>query len=230
MQALILAAGRGTRMGALTETIPKPLLMLSGKTVLERIFETLPEEIDEVIIVVGYLGHTIQQKFGGQFGNKKLLYIEQEVLDGTAGALWRAKDLLKDSFLVMNGDDICSRDDVRACALSADWAILVQQFDEIGSMGKVLINEQGLVQDIVEKELHTGGPGIANSANFFKLDTRIFSYPLVLRPGSDTEYGLPQTIVKAAQHVPLHPIEAHSLIRLTEPADIERAEALLADS
>jgi UDP-N-acetylglucosamine diphosphorylase / glucose-1-phosphate thymidylyltransferase / UDP-N-acetylgalactosamine diphosphorylase / glucosamine-1-phosphate N-acetyltransferase / galactosamine-1-phosphate N-acetyltransferase len=222
-----LAAGRGTRMGALTDDIPKPMLMVAGKSVLARILETLPQEIDEVIIVVGYLGGVIQKTFGGAYAGKRLLYVEQDVLDGTAGALWRAKDFLNDSFLVMNGDDICLAEDIRACAESPDWAILVQTVTELGSAGKVVVDAQNRVVDILEKEKHSGGPGFANTANFFKLDTRVFAYPLVLRPGSDTEYGLPQTIVQAAKDIVIHPIEAHALIRLTDPDDIAKAEAVI---
>ncbi len=77
MQAVILAAGRGTRMGALTEHTPKPMLLVNGRPVLEYIFDSLPEEIDEVIIVVGYLGSVIQKHFGGFYKGKKILYVEQ---------------------------------------------------------------------------------------------------------------------------------------------------------
>ncbi|MCE9541045.1 nucleotidyltransferase family protein [Candidatus Kaiserbacteria bacterium] len=228
MQAVILAAGRGTRMGALTETVPKPMLPVHGRPVLEYIFDSLPDSVDEVVLVVGYLSAVIQKHFGGTYKNKKIFYVEQDVLNGTGGALWAAKDFLKDSFLVMNGDDICRADDVLACATSPDWAILVQRVDDIGTSGLVVVDERGRVADIVEKELHGGGPGLANTANFFLLDTRIFSYPPVYRPGSTTEFGLPQTVVQAAKEIPIHPIEAHSLIRLTEPDDIKKAEQMLA--
>ena len=67
MQAVILAAGRGVRMGALTESTPKPMLQIKGRTLLEYKLAALPEEVDEVIIVVGYLGGMIQSHFGGEY-------------------------------------------------------------------------------------------------------------------------------------------------------------------
>ena len=214
-------------MGALTELIPKPMLQILGRPALEYVFDSLPDAVDEVVLVVGYLGHTIQQHFGGSYQGKRILYVEQAEMNGTAGALWAAKDLLEGKFLVMNGDDICLKQDVTACADSPDWAVLVQKVEEIGSAGKVILGDDGCVSDILEKEAHEGGPGIANTANLFSLDTRIFGFLPVFRPGNTTEYGLPQTVVQAVGEIPLHPVEAHSLIRLTSPEDIATASEML---
>ncbi len=227
MQTVILAAGRGTRMGALTESIPKPMLPILGKPILQYQIENLPRGVDEVILVVGYFGSVIQQYFGGDFDGRRILYVEQEELNGTAGALWTAKSILKERFLVMNGDDICMPEDIAACASSPDWAMLVQKVDDVGSAGKVVVDKRGCVADILEKEVHNGGHGLANTANFFLLDMRIFDYTPVYRPGSTTEFGLPQTIVQAAKNIPIHPVEAHSIIRITEPDDLKKAEELL---
>ena len=56
MKALIFAAGKGVRMMPLTADRPKPLLEVAGKSILERVFETLPPEITEIVLVVGYKG------------------------------------------------------------------------------------------------------------------------------------------------------------------------------
>jgi NDP-sugar pyrophosphorylase family protein len=214
-------------MGALTEHTPKPMILLHGRPMLEYVIESLPPHCDDVIIVVNYHQEKIREHFGGEHKGKRIRYVEQQELNGTGGALWDAQALLTGAFLVVNGDDVCLPQDVAACASSPDWAVLVQEVSELGSAAQVVLDAQGLVVDILEKEKHSGGPGLANTANFFLLDTRIFSYDLVLRPGSDSEYGLPQTVVQAAGDIPLHPIYAGAIIRLTAPEDIALAEAQL---
>src|SRR3990167_6634769 len=115
MQAVILAAGRGTRMRELTESTPKALLEVAGRPLLEYAFDALPEAVDEVILVVEYLGGSIHDRFGPDYFGKRLLYVEMEELHGTAAALWMAKDILsagggsasggQDRFLILPGDD-----------------------------------------------------------------------------------------------------------------------------
>src|SRR3990167_990885 len=106
MQCVILAAGRGTRMMELTGAVPKPMLEVAGRPLLEYKLDALPEEVNEIVIVVGYLKEVIQQHLSTSYNGKQIVYVEQKNLDGTAGALWSAQPVLKDRFLVMMGDDI----------------------------------------------------------------------------------------------------------------------------
>ena len=80
MQLVILAAGRGKRMKTLTENMPKPMLTVLGNDLLEHKISILPKEIDEVIIVIGYLGEKIKKHFGTNFKGKKISYVEQKEL------------------------------------------------------------------------------------------------------------------------------------------------------
>src|SRR3989344_8009398 len=112
MQAVILAAGLGTRMGKLTKDTPKPLLKINNETLLEHNFRAMPDEIDEVMLVIGYLGGQIRKKIGDEFEGKKIIYLEQKELKGTAHALFQCKDLLEDRFLVIHGDDLYSKTDL----------------------------------------------------------------------------------------------------------------------
>jgi len=228
MKAVILAAGRGSRMGSLTETLPKPMLEVSGKTLLEHKFDALPESVDEIIIVTGYLGNTIREKFGDSYNGKKMTYVEQKnIVGGTADALWQAKDHLQGKFLVINGDDIYAREDFEAL-LACDWTVLVQRVPDTAGGGKVVSDIENMVVDIIESGHHSGGEGAINTSTF-ALDSRIFDYPQVPKAAGSTEMGLPQTVIAASKAggIPLHVIEATNWIQITNPDDLARASEQL---
>lgn len=227
MKAVILAAGRGTRMGVLTEDIPKPMLTVHGKSLLEHKLESLPEAIEEVVLVVGYHGPKIREHLGDQYGRLRLTYVVQEELNGTAGALWKAAPHLTDRFLVMMGDDLYAREDALRCAETSDWSMLVEETTAMASGGCVITDEAGRVTAIEEGE-HTGA-GLMNT-NMFVLDARLFKYPLIPKSAGSAEYGLPQTVLSAVAFsgIPLTAISSTWWIQITAPEDLIFAEARLA--
>lgn len=114
MKVVIMAGGRGTRISSVASDIPKPMIRIGNKPVLEHEIECLKEQgFRDIIITVGYLGNVIKDYFGdGQkispvtgesFGVNIEYYFENEPL-GNAGALYRIKDKLGDTFLLLNGD------------------------------------------------------------------------------------------------------------------------------
>jgi mannose-1-phosphate guanylyltransferase len=109
MQAVILAGGLGTRLQPYTFFIPKPMLPLGNKPLLEYLVEWVKQlkNIDEVIICVSYLHRTIEDYFedGGRFGIK-ISYARSERPLATAGQLKTAEKMLKDRFLCLYGDSI----------------------------------------------------------------------------------------------------------------------------
>ena len=227
MKAVILAAGKGTRMGSLTELVPKPLLKVSGKTLLEHKLDVLPDVVDEVIMVVGYRADVIRSFFSVSHHNIKIKYATQkDHAGGTADALWQCRTYLKGRFLVMMGDDLYCREDIDTCLAHKDWTILVQQVPDTRVGGKVILDNQRHVVDILEK--NTGGAGFVNT-NMFVLDTRIFDIsPVPKAPGS-LEFGLPQTVLAASTSfgIPLRVVPATHWIQITNPNDLMRAENLL---
>lgn len=222
MQVVILAAGRGSRMGDLTERLPKPMLEVDGKTLLEHKFDALPEGVDEIIIITGYLGNTIRERFGESYKGRKMTYVEQaNIVGGTADALWQAKDRLVGKFLVMMGDDIYAREDIDAVA-AHEWALLIQRVPDTAVGGKVISDADGRIVDIIEG--NSGGEG-GVSANLFALDTRIFEHPQVPKAAGSEEMGLPQTVLAASQAsgIPFNVVEATEWIQITNPDDLAMA-------
>lgn len=226
MQAVILAAGKGTRMKELTQSVPKPMLVVNGKTLIEHKLDVLPSDVTEVILIIGYQGDVIREYFKDEFGGRRIRYVEQEDLNGTAGALWLARPFLTDRFVVMMGDDLYARKDVEACFASPEWSVLAQKTEAMASGGRMVMGESGNIVDIVEGE-HTGS-GLMNT-NMFCLDSRLFEYPMVPKAEGSTEYGLPQTVlaVSRAARISLAAVPATFWIQVTAPEDLEKAERAL---
>ena len=106
MQVVILAGGLGTRLGALTRTMPKPMAPVRGVPYLEHQLRLLARQgLTEIVLLTGYLGEQIEEHFGdgGRMG-LRIRYAREPQPLGTAGALRHAQSLLADSFLVIYGD------------------------------------------------------------------------------------------------------------------------------
>ena len=120
MQAVIMAGGKGTRLSSVTRDIPKPMVQIDGKPLLEHQIENLKEcGITDIILVIGYLGDAIKDYFGDgsrispstgkPFGVIISYYSEESPL-GTAGALGKIKDRLQEKFILLFGDLFTSID------------------------------------------------------------------------------------------------------------------------
>lgn len=108
MKTVIMAGGKGTRISSIASDIPKPMVPINGKPILEYEIENLKEQgFDEIIITVGFLSEIITNYFkdGKDFGVKIEYFIEENPL-GNAGALYEIKDWLSEDFLLLNGDAV----------------------------------------------------------------------------------------------------------------------------
>ena len=106
MEAVIMAGGKGTRLQSVAKDIPKPMIKILGKPLLEYQIDSLRESgIDNIILIIGYLGNIIQEYFadGTKFGVNIQYIIEEKPL-GTAGALYYLKEKIQGDFVFVFGD------------------------------------------------------------------------------------------------------------------------------
>lgn len=106
MVAVITAGGKGTRVASISSQIPKPLLPVAGKPVLQHQIECLKKQgITRIIITIGHLGEQIEAFLGdGSDWGVNISYLREDSPLGTAGALYYLKDHISDDFLLLNGD------------------------------------------------------------------------------------------------------------------------------
>ena len=108
MKAVIMAGGRGTRIASLGYDVPKPMIPISGKPVLEHEIRCLKEQgLTDIIITVSYLGDVIMKYFGdGSSLGVTIEYFVETTPLGNAGALFQLKDKLTEDFLLLNADSL----------------------------------------------------------------------------------------------------------------------------
>lgn len=106
MKVVIMAGGKGTRISSIASDIPKPMIKMDDKPILEWQIETLKKQgFDDFIITVSHLSDVIKDYFGDGFKlGVNIEYYEEEIPLGNAGALFKIKDKLNDDFLLINGD------------------------------------------------------------------------------------------------------------------------------
>ena len=174
---LILGAGEGTRMRPLTAKKPKVMLPVANKPLLEYILERSYEYIDDYYIVVGYKKDFIRNYFGDYYRDKKLNYIEQDQINGTAGAIGLAKDFIDKDFLALNGDNFIEESMIEKIIdhYSDDYSatMVLKEVDDLSSFGAVEV-QSNRVESIREKPKDLGS-GYAN-LGIYMFAPDIFSF------------------------------------------------------
>lgn len=150
MQAVILAGGVGKRLRPITETVPKPLVPVLGRPVVEYTLDNLPSEIDEIIFVVGYKGEMIRETYGRAAFGRRISYAVQERQLGTGHAVKQAKSLVRGRFMLIYGDDVYGREGMERIARH-EWGLLVRRVEHPEKFGVVVTDEDGYVTRLVEK-------------------------------------------------------------------------------
>jgi mannose-1-phosphate guanylyltransferase len=110
VKAVLLVGGMGTRLRPLTYRLPKPLVPIMGKPLIMHVIDSLPTEVDEIIIPMGYKKDVMEDYLVRNQPRRKITLVDEPQPMGTGGAVKNVEDHLEGEFLVINGDIIASID------------------------------------------------------------------------------------------------------------------------
>ncbi len=198
-KAVVLAAGRGTRMKGLTEELPKPMIEVRGRPILETIVRGLVDNgVGEILVVVGYRPQVIREHFGdGEAFGCAISYVTQEVQDGTGRVVDLARGFVGgDAFVLSYGDILVPASSYAELVdfSGVDAKISVKVNEDVSKGGAVFIDDQGWLTGLIEKP----GPGQPTSpyynAGIYSFGPGIFDYTAKLEKSPRGEYELTDAI------------------------------------
>ncbi|WP_265108285.1 UTP--glucose-1-phosphate uridylyltransferase AglF [Halosolutus halophilus] len=237
MQAVVLAAGKGTRLRPLTEDKPKALVEVDGKPLVEDVFDNLREiGVTEFVVVVGYQKERIIERYGDEYEGVPITYAHQREQLGLAHAILQAEPHVDHDFVLMLGDNIFRGNlgDVinRQREERADAAFLVEEvpYEEASRYGVCDTNEYGEIVEVVEKP--DDPPSNLVMTGFYTFTPAIFHACHLVQPSDRGEYELPDAIdllVQSGRTIDAIRMDGWR-IDVGYPADREKAEERLREA
>ena len=236
MKAVVLAAGKGTRLRPLTDEKPKGMVEVDGKPILTHCFEQLAElGADELVVVVGYLKQNIIDHYGDEFNGIPITYAPQREQAGLAHALLTVEDQIDDDFMLILGDNIfqANLEDVvkRQQEDRADAAFLVEEvpMEDASRYGVCDTNKYGEITDVVEKP--DDPPSNLVMTGFYTFSPAIFHACHLVQPSNRGEYEISEAIdllIQSGRTIDAIPIDGWRM-DIGYPEDRDEAEERLTE-
>jgi dTDP-glucose pyrophosphorylase len=199
-RAVVLAAGRGTRMRELTADLPKPMIEVRGKPVLQHIVEGLRDAgVCKFVVIVGYHAEAVRNFFGdGQRHRVEIEYVTQTVQDGTGRVVNLARSFAGgSSFILSYGDILISPGNYKRLVDLPDDCeaiITVTRGEDVSKGGAVFVNEQMELVDLREKPKPGEPTSPWYNAGLYAFRPCIFEFISKLKPSPRGEYELTDAI------------------------------------
>lgn len=222
MDAIILAAGLGTRLRPHTLTTPKPLLPIRGRPILDWALGALPPVVDRVLVVVHYLPEQVQTYLQGQKHFADWATVLQEQPRGTGDAVRACRGQLhSETCLVLNGDDLYGAADL---AELVRWpaGLLTHEVDEPRKYGIAFPRPDGTLDQLVEKP-DLDGRRLANAGGYV-FPRSIFDEELTLSPRG--EYEITEYVSRLAARQPVRVVPAQFWLPIGTEEAWRNAEAI----
>jgi len=198
MDAVIIAAGSGTRFGDITKDNPKPLIQLREKALIQWVMDSLIRVgVTNIYIVIGYHGEKIIKKIGEEYKGATVRFIENEIWErGNLTSLYAAKDVVKDDFILSMSDHLFDPGIVKDIInYSSDKTVLLavdRKYQQVSDDMKVVV-ENKMIKDIGKNIV-----GNFVDIGLFKMKPKIFQYAKnIIESG---KYQLYQAVKEAAIH------------------------------
>jgi UDP-N-acetylglucosamine diphosphorylase / glucose-1-phosphate thymidylyltransferase / UDP-N-acetylgalactosamine diphosphorylase / glucosamine-1-phosphate N-acetyltransferase / galactosamine-1-phosphate N-acetyltransferase len=196
----VLAAGRGTRMRELTADLPKPMIEVRGKPVLQHIIEGLRDAgVCKFVVIVGYHAEAVRNFFGdGQRHRVEIEYVTQTVQDGTGRVVNLARSFAgESSFILSYGDILISPQNYKRLVDLPDDCeaiITVTRSEDVSKGGAVFVNKLMELVDLREKPMPGEPTSPWYNAGLYAFRPGIFEFISKLKPSSRGEYELTDAI------------------------------------
>ena len=198
-RAVVLAAGKGARMGEITAETPKPMLPIHGRPMLEHILDRLADAgIRQFFLVVGYRHELIEQHFRNW--RLPIEFRLQNPVNGTGSAALLAQEFAaNEPFLLTYGDILCESAEYTRCSAilrqnAATAATVAVKAVDDPWQGAAVYEQDGRISRIVEKPPEGSSTTHWNSAGFYAFRPVIFDYLARLRPSLRSEYELTSAV------------------------------------
>jgi len=232
MDGVVPAAGRGTRLRPLTDDRPKGLVEVGDRPLLSHVFDTLVPHVESLVVVVGYRGEQVRDRYGDRYADTPVAYVEQPEQLGLAHAVSQAAPVVDGPFLQLNGDNVLrgNVDEVAAAhrQTGADATLLVDEVaPERAARGGVLELEDGAVVDLVEKP--DDPPSGLATTGCFAFSQRVFEACRAVDESDRGEYELTDAVrwlLERGGTVETVRFDGWR-VNVNDRADVERAEARL---
>jgi NDP-sugar pyrophosphorylase family protein len=200
MDAVLLAAGLGTRLRPHTLTTPKPLLLVQGRPILDWTLGALPKSVDRVVVVVHYLAEQVDAYLRSQTHFKEWAIVPQGTPEGTGDALRKCREQIRsDRFLVINGDDLFGAADLADLA-ACPAGVIVKEVQEPKKFGIAFLKKDDTLEKLVEKP-DLPGPQLANTGAY-AFPREVFQIEIAKSPRG--EFEITDYVTKLAAKQPFH--------------------------